>query len=341
MSIAAAIAIQLELTTRSMPQVVPVDLNTAQVPRFWRGEDVYINVAIFDPSGLCVDLSNIDFLEFDLFPYPTPPKNVPTNYSYSPYTTLPFPSNPPAPLLFSTVPAVDITKLVTRQSWLADRTQQATFKLDWTRTLSLDLGGQKSMKFWFTVHGLTSAGRKLVYGGGQIEIFESGDQGIFLPNGIAPLVIPALTTLYIPENQQLTFTAPIDVVGNLDVEGDLVEVGDVVTLIKLAMPSMILTGDAVLNQLFGYFVAPVAGSITGVQVALQGAPVGADLICTLVDAAGTSLGKTFTVLAGQVVANVVFGSVLPLAAADVVQCKVTQVGSASPGSYINANLVFQ
>lgn len=224
MSIVSAIPVQLQLTTRSTPPVAPVDLNTTQMPRIWRGESVDFNVGIFDTQGDAVDLSNIEFLEFDIFPLLIPPRDVPTNQVYSPYSTLPFPSTPPAPLLTVTVPAEDIVPLIDRAEWNAGLAQQAVFSFDWSETASLNLGGKPSKKFWLSVHGLTDSGKKLTYGGGYLEVFETGEQNIYLPNTLVPLDVPEFTILYIEPNQQLTFAETISIEGLVDVEGMLIQV---------------------------------------------------------------------------------------------------------------------
>lgn len=224
MSTVSAIPVQLQLTTRSTPPVAPVDLNTLQVPRIWRGENVDFNVAIFDPAGNAVDLSNLEFLELDIFPILIPPRDVPTNQVYAPYSILPFPSTPPAPLLSVTVPAEDITALVDRADWDAGIAQQAVFSFNWSETGSLNLGGKRNKKFWISVHGLTTDGRKLTYGAGYLDVFENGEQNIYLPNTIAPLDVPEFTILYIEPNQQLVFGETISVEGMIDIEGQMVQV---------------------------------------------------------------------------------------------------------------------
>ncbi len=224
MSTASAIAVQLQLTTRSTPPVAPVDLNTDQMPAIWRGEDVDFNIGIFDTFGNSVDLSNLAFLELDIFPAQLPSQASPTNLGYGPYVNVPFPTTPPAPLLHITVAAEDITPTITKEGWLDGTEQQAVLGLTWQQTLSLNLAGLTSKKFWMVVHGITAIGRKITYGGGWVLVQETGEQGIYLPNLTAPLDVPEFTILYVEPNQQLLFSETISVEGMIEIDGMLVQV---------------------------------------------------------------------------------------------------------------------
>lgn len=107
-------------------------------------------------------------------------------------------------------------------------------------------------------------------------------------------------------------------------------------------PALIFVGNLILNQVFGYYKAPAACAITGVQLNVQKAPAGADVIIDLVDADGVSLARTATLPAGESFVNVNFAQPLPLLNAAVVRAKVTQIGAgATPGAYLTANLVVQ
>lgn len=107
-------------------------------------------------------------------------------------------------------------------------------------------------------------------------------------------------------------------------------------------PSLHFTGNLSLNQIFGYYVAPAACVVKGVQLFAQKAPAGADVVVTLVDADGNSLSRTATLPAGASTTNVTFGTPLPLLNAATVRAKITQVGTgANPGAYLTANLIVQ
>lgn len=222
--IADSIVVRLALTTRSVPPVAPVDSNTGEPPAIWRGEDIDFQIGIFDAMGFCVDLSNVDFLEVDIFPTPLPAQRILTNQTYAPYSMLPFPSVPPAPLLSVTIPAIDITPVISWSNWEDGLAQQATASFGWRETLSLNLGGKSSRPFGILVHGITDGLRKLTYGGGLLTVYESGEQGIYLPNLIAPLDVPEATILLIEPNQQLLFSETISVEGRIEIEGILAQV---------------------------------------------------------------------------------------------------------------------
>ncbi|MES2692788.1 MAG: hypothetical protein V4773_04890 [Verrucomicrobiota bacterium] len=107
-------------------------------------------------------------------------------------------------------------------------------------------------------------------------------------------------------------------------------------------PSLHFTGNLALNQVFGLYKAPAACAITGVQLATQKAPVGADVVIDLVDADGVSLARTATLPAGQSFAAVNFGTPLPLLNAAIVRAKIAQTGTGNnPGAYLTANLIVQ
>lgn len=95
-------------------------------------------------------------------------------------------------------------------------------------------------------------------------------------------------------------------------------------------------GSLILNQIFGYFSPAEAVTITDAQIAVQTEPTGADVILTLVDGSGTSLGVTLTLPAGT--AGVALQPNLAVAAAGVVRVKITQIGSTAPGGYLSLTL---
>ncbi len=242
MSTLPAIAIRLELTTRSVPPVPPTDANTGELPAAWRGADLDFEIGIFDPAGFSVDLSNLAYLEVDIFPFPIPALRTNTNQTYAPYSMRPFPTVPPAPLLRYTIPASAITPTITRAGWALGIEQQVTAHFGWRDTLALNLGGQPSAQFGISIHGITKgadfdpvdfdpedfsigARRKITYGGGAILFFETGEQGIYLPNRLAPAIIPLDTILLIESNEQMTFALPISVDGDLILDGYLIELG--------------------------------------------------------------------------------------------------------------------
>jgi hypothetical protein len=224
MPTAAAASVFLEFTTRSNPPISPIDINTDLPPQIFRGEDVDFSIGIFDPFGNSVDLSNLQFLELDIFPMQLPADASPGNLLYAPFSTLPFPSTPPAPLLSVTLPAGDITPVIDRADWLEGNEAQAVMSFSWIDTSSLNLGGQTEADFWIVLQGLTSIGRKIVYGACRLRVYESGESAIYLPNLVAPLDVPYPTILYVEPNQQLTFSSTISVEGTIEIEGQLVQV---------------------------------------------------------------------------------------------------------------------
>lgn len=220
----SVIPIRCELVTRLNPPAVPVDANTGLVPQAWRGAEVAVDVGVFSPGNVSVDLSNLVYMEADVFPLPVPNQATDTNYTYSQYSVLPFPTTTPAPLFFVTVEADKIEPTITRAGWFSGTEQNVRFVFSFVQTQSLDLGGSPMRRFWLVIHGLTTSGTRIVYGAGPIDIYESGQQAIYLPNNLAPLAVPSDTILYVPANQQMPFSIPIEILGTMDVEGVLVDV---------------------------------------------------------------------------------------------------------------------
>jgi hypothetical protein len=104
-------------------------------------------------------------------------------------------------------------------------------------------------------------------------------------------------------------------------------------------PSFTNGGDAVLNQVFGYYKAPVLAAIIGLQISVQDAPVGAGFSIDLVDGAGALLGEQITLGDGQSINDVEIE--IPLVVGAIVRAKVTGVGGTSPGGFINLVLVIE
>lgn len=220
-----------------------------------------VDVGVFSPGNVSVDLTNLVYMEADVFPLPIPNQATDTNYTYSQYSVLPFPATPPAPLFSVTLDADEIEPTITRAGWVAGDEQNARFIFSFVQTQSLDLGGAPMRRFWLVIHGLTTTGTRIVYGAGPIDIYESGQQAIYLPNNLAPLVIPAATILYVPANQQMPFAIPIDVIGTLDVEGVLVDVSQPAIYAPIVIPAN-TTFTVPLNQQVP-FVIPI--SILGIM----------------------------------------------------------------------------
>jgi hypothetical protein len=106
-------------------------------------------------------------------------------------------------------------------------------------------------------------------------------------------------------------------------------------------PALTFAGQLILDQTFGLYRAPQACVLKQVQLAAQVAPLGADAVIELVDAAGDSLGVTATLAAGESWSDLKLITPLPLAADAIVRGKVTQVGSDKAGSFLTATLIIQ
>ncbi|MCX6952993.1 MAG: hypothetical protein NTV51_12630 [Verrucomicrobia bacterium] len=88
------------------------------------------------------------------------------------------------------------------------------------------------------------------------------------------------------------------------------------------------------NQTEGFWRVKAACNLLGLQISAQDAPTGANLLVEVVKG-GVASGKVATLTAAQKSEETVFGAPLALAIGDVVQFKVTQVGSTKAGSNLD------
>ena len=151
MPIYSQIPIRCRLSIVSNPPVSPIDDNTGEAPRFWRAQDVSVQVGIFDASNVAVDLENISVMQLTLREAPT-----------SPYA------------LFSKSLGVnDIIPVISYAAWARGTEQQVSFNLSSAET-DLALNGEDSAQFWLDIRGTTSTGSQLIYGAGYITVYNPG-----------------------------------------------------------------------------------------------------------------------------------------------------------------------
>ncbi len=158
--------IQLQVSTGSTP---PFDANTGQTPVAYRAGAAVINVGVFDSSTDPVDLSNLSFLELVLQPA----------------------QDSSTILVTKTLPASNLTALITAGAWAQGLQQNATFNLT-NADMDQSLGGLNAAQLWLTVIGITSTGGTIVYGSGPINLVANGATAPSL-NGTVTLVSGAAT----------------------------------------------------------------------------------------------------------------------------------------------------
>lgn len=215
--------IRLQIDFQSNPLVSPFDVQTGLAPQIFRAQDVQVDIGIF-LEQVSVDLTSLAFLEVSIYPAPIQNNQDPTNFNYSAFSNQPYPTLAPAPLLVQTAAAGAITKTIPFAGWIDGLVQQASVLFPWTDTNTFDLAGQKTGAFLLVVRGLTSTGSKVVYGIANLTVVETGSQGVYLPNGIAPMDVPDGAILYVQPNQQLTFHTPITIEGEVVLDGTLIQV---------------------------------------------------------------------------------------------------------------------
>lgn len=99
-------------------------------------------------------------------------------------------------------------------------------------------------------------------------------------------------------------------------------------------------GQVKLAQTEGFWRVKAPGSLLGLQLAVQVAPAGADLIVEIYKG-GVATGKTAKITAGQKTEETIFGAALALQIGDVIQFRVTQLGSATAGANLNVKGIVQ
>lgn len=154
----AQIPIRCRLSIVSNPPVYPIDDNTGEAPRFWRAQDVAIQVGIFDANNDAVDLANLSALILTLRDTP----------------------NSPAVYVNKTVYAAGIVPIISYSGWSSGIAQQATFYLTAADT-DLPLDGDPSAQVWMDIRGVTKNNHQLVYGAGYVTVYTSGNPPSPLP----------------------------------------------------------------------------------------------------------------------------------------------------------------
>ena len=145
------IPIRCRLSIVSNPPAYPIDDNTGMAPKFWRGQDIAIDVGIFDADNVVVDLSNVATLQLTF-------RETPTSPTY---------------LVTTTVSAGAIIPTISYSGWSAGTAEQATFYLTPAET-DFSLGGQDSAQIWMDIRGYLANGNYVVYGAGYVTVYNPG-----------------------------------------------------------------------------------------------------------------------------------------------------------------------
>jgi len=175
MNTLSQIPLRIEINALSNPPNDPIDSNTGNAPRLWRGGDVMLQFAIFNALQQAVDLSNLTSFQVII------QANQQSLF----------------PLISKTINAGSITASVNRADWLAGIAQQVQVPLTAADT-DQGLGAQPSATFWMIVQGFSNTGQQLVYGAGQITIYNPGStltpSGNYVSENPQALVSPSNIT---------------------------------------------------------------------------------------------------------------------------------------------------
>lgn len=102
---------------------------------------------------------------------------------------------------------------------------------------------------------------------------------------------------------------------------------------------IVFIGNAVLNQVFGYFKPTVTTTVSGLQIFAQEIPTGSNITIDIVDSSGAELSRIATLNAGSNKQETSFGLPVPVTAGDFIQLKIKGIGSTSPGGYLQCALI--
>lgn len=117
----------------------------------WRATAIAVQVGIFAPSGLAVDLTGFQYLQLTI----APNQNSPTN------------------LITAVVLSSGITPTISQAAWLAGTAQQAEFDLSAAVT-DITLFAQPSQPYWMSLTGVNAAGALIVLAAGTVNFYNSG-----------------------------------------------------------------------------------------------------------------------------------------------------------------------
>jgi len=145
------IPIRCRLSIVSNPPAYPIDDNTGMAPKFWRGQDIAIDVGIFDADNVPVDLSNVATLQLTFRESPTSPSFLVT----------------------TTVTAGAIIPTISYSGWSAGTASNAIFYLSPAET-DFSLAGQDSAQIWMDIRGYMDNGNYVVYGAGYVTVYNPG-----------------------------------------------------------------------------------------------------------------------------------------------------------------------
>lgn len=102
---------------------------------------------------------------------------------------------------------------------------------------------------------------------------------------------------------------------------------------------MFFTGNAVVDQIFGYFLPASNINIVGLQIFAQIVPVGSAITIDIVNSAGVEQSKIATLAAGVTHQATTFGTPLAVVGGSFIQLKIKTRGSTTPGGYLSCALV--
>ncbi len=129
----------------------PIDANTGQPPKFFRGQALALQVGIFDADNVAVDLTNLQSMTF----------------------VLQQAEDSAVALVTKQILAETITPTIARDAWLNGSVQQAQFVLSNAET-DQSLAGLTEATLWMLIYGTNAAGQRIIYAAGPCVLHAPG-----------------------------------------------------------------------------------------------------------------------------------------------------------------------
>lgn len=106
--------------------------------------------------------------------------------------------------------------------------------------------------------------------------------------------------------------------------------------------SLILFGEAVVDQVFDRYQTDRAGKLTAIEISAQDAPSGTGgITIQLIDGLGANVSAAVTLATGTNNVRATLGTPLAIALDSILRAKVTAVGGTDAGGWLNVRLSFK
>lgn len=198
MGFLAKTPIRIPLSTIATPKFTLLDMSTGEIPDFFAGTDVAVQVCVFGNQNFIVNISTATAIECDIIDNPTN-GNV---------------------LAFSTCTAASIRPVVQYYDWQTGVDQQAVLVFPKSTLLNIPMVDYQgfpvsSRKLWMAFHASLNDGSNIQLGTGAMYLRSGVPDTVQLPLYPPPELIPTGTTYTVPPGITVTFPSSPTVLGDL------------------------------------------------------------------------------------------------------------------------------